>query len=326
MMQFPGELKICCVRCRPSRPASCAAVAYAEGAMSPAEVAALASLFPTRDLRVRWVRTGRDHLAQTSDILIVGVDAASVPGDRKGRQVSASRRPPRLSVLVALRHADVADHARADARGRRGRDSAPGQRGRAGRWPSSACWPATPPSRDPARKAGQVVAVLKAGGGVGATSLGVQAAHHWRPRARSGRKDLLCRSRSSVRRRRALFRPGRSPDRHRLPRGGRASGRNPVRHRAGGAQIGRPGPGRAARRDGARCPDAPAGRRAVERPEAGLRADHPGSAVGLDGLDQPRPSACRPDRPGDAAFGARMFIWSAGSLNSWRCRSSTDCR
>ena len=61
-------------------------------------------------------------------------------------------------------------------------------------------------------------------------------------------RDLFCRSRSAVRRRGALFRSRRSPDGHRLPRGRRSSRGNPIRHRAGGAQIRRPAAGGAARR------------------------------------------------------------------------------
>ena len=44
------------------------------------------------------------------------------------------------------------------------------------------------PGREPGRKQGQIVALLKAGGGVGATSLGVQAAYQLVGRAEADRK------------------------------------------------------------------------------------------------------------------------------------------
>src|SRR5438874_5089828 len=102
VMQFPGELKSAA-----SMPSgNVRRVVYAEGAMSPADVATLASLFPA----VVFEPAGSawpERLAHNTEILIVEVDAASVLEIEKSVKFLKTS-PVGLSVLIAMRHASVA--------------------------------------------------------------------------------------------------------------------------------------------------------------------------------------------------------------------------
>ena len=170
MMQFPGDLKSAA-----SMPAGNARrVAYAEGAMSPGEVAALAGLFPAlifEPAGSAWP----DHLGHNTEILIVELDATSVLEIEKAVKFLQAC-PSHLSVLVGMRHPSVAISRALTRAGAADIVPLPA---------TEAAWALgierlltrDTAVRNPARKSGQVVAMLKAGGGVGATSLGVQAAY-----------------------------------------------------------------------------------------------------------------------------------------------------
>lgn len=182
-MQFPGDLKS--AASMPS-PSGARRVLYTDGAMSPGDAAGLASLFPT----LQFEQAGfawPDQLPPNTEMLIVELDASSVLEVEKAARYLKTR-PSGLSVLVAMRHANVAI-SRALARA-----------GAADVIPlpaTEASWALAIErllTRDvavtPGRRAGQVVALLKAGGGVGATSLGVQAAHLLA--ARGGADAKIC--------------------------------------------------------------------------------------------------------------------------------------
>jgi len=182
-MQFPGELKSAASMASgsPRR------VAYIEGAISAGEIATLANLFPS----VVFEPAGSaspDKLGHNTEILIIELDAASSPEIE--RAINFLRNcPPRLSVLVALRHADVASSRALTHAGAADVLPVPG---------TEAAWALgierllarDTSGRGSARKSGQVVAMLKAGGGVGATSLGVQAAYLLA--ARAGADPGIC--------------------------------------------------------------------------------------------------------------------------------------
>jgi pilus assembly protein CpaE len=182
VMQFPGDLRsVAASSGNPMR------VAYIDEVIAPEEAAALASLFPTlvfEAIRSSWP----DHLTQGVDILIIGISAAS--GQQVERAVNFLRnRPARMQVLVALRDADVVSSRALTRAGAADVVPLPA---------NEAVWALSLErllSRetvfsDHGRKSGQVVALLKAGGGVGATSLGVQAAHLLA--ARAGADPKIC--------------------------------------------------------------------------------------------------------------------------------------
>ena len=183
MMQFPGDLRSVAASARAS--GSSQRVAYIDEIIAPDEVAALASLFPTlafEPIGSSWP----DHLAQGVDILIIGLSAAS--GHQVEKAVNFLRnRPARLQVVVALRDADVVSSRALTRAGAADVVPLPA---------SEAVWALTierllsrdTSSREAGRRQGQVVALLKAGGGVGATSLGVQSAHLLAGRAGTERK------------------------------------------------------------------------------------------------------------------------------------------
>jgi pilus assembly protein CpaE len=185
-MQFPGELKSAA-----SMPDHSSGhprrVAYAETAISPAEVATLAGLFPA----VVFERAGSpwpERLAQDTEVLILEVDAASVLEVEKAVRFLKTC-PPGLRVLIAMRHASVAISRALTRAGAADVVLLPA---------TDAAWALAierlltrdNSGRDPTRKSGQVVALLKAGGGVGATSLGVQAAYLLS--AKAGAKSKIC--------------------------------------------------------------------------------------------------------------------------------------
>jgi pilus assembly protein CpaE len=185
LMQFPGELKSVAASVQPSSRSQ--RVAYAEGAISSAEVAALASLFPTmafEPIGAAWP----NHPGHNVDILIIGLSAASSPDVEKTIHFLRTR-PPRLHVLVALRDADVVSSRALTRAGAADVIPLPA---------NEAVWALAierllardTSDRDHGRKPGQVVAVLKAGGGVGATSLSVQASYLLA--ARAGTNPKIC--------------------------------------------------------------------------------------------------------------------------------------
>ena len=185
VMQFPGDLRSVTASARASGTAQ--RVAYVNDVIAPAEVAALASLFPTlvfEPIGTSWP----DQFAQGVDILIIGISAAS--GQQVERAVNFLRnRPSRLQVLVALRDADVVSSRALTRAGAADVIPLPA---------NEAVWALglerllvrDASGRDPGRPKGQIVALLKAGGGVGATSLGVQAGYQLA--AKAGAEPRIC--------------------------------------------------------------------------------------------------------------------------------------
>lgn len=185
VMQFPGDLRSVAASARAS--GNQPRVAYADDVIAPAEIAALASLFPTlvfEPIGPTWP----DHFAQGIDILVIGISAAS--GQQIERAVNFLRnRPSRLQVLVALRDADVVSSRALTRAGAADVIPLPA---------NEAVWALAlerllardTSGHEPGRKQGQIVALLKAGGGVGATSLGVQTAHQLA--ARAGTDHKIC--------------------------------------------------------------------------------------------------------------------------------------
>jgi pilus assembly protein CpaE len=185
VMQFPGDMRSVAASARTS--GSQQRVAYADDVIGPTEIAALASLFPTlvfEPIGAAWP----DHLARGMDILILGISAAS--GQQVERAVNFLRnRPSRLHVLVALRDADVVSSRALTRAGAADVIPLPA---------TEAAWALglerllarDASGREPGRRQGQIVALLKAGGGVGATSLGVQMAHQLA--AKAGAESKIC--------------------------------------------------------------------------------------------------------------------------------------
>ena len=159
---------------RGKMPANAARVGIVEGAITREQVSGLISLFRDVEFESVGATWPERHSADTG-ILIVGVDAVS-PDDLNQAVRRLGRESKNVQVLVVLHNADVATtraivHAGAA-------DVLPAPFGEAAlalclerllvREPRQTGTPA---------KAGQIVALLKAGGGVGATSIGVQLAH-----------------------------------------------------------------------------------------------------------------------------------------------------
>jgi len=149
-------------------------VGYLLGALTPEEVAGLAGQFPGvifEPLGSSWP----DRLGAEIHVLIVGADAAS-PSDAGRIFMALKSKPQHVNVLVALRHADLASSRAFTRAGAADVLSVPaGEAALA--LAIERLLAREPVEREPARKSGQIVAVLKAGGGVGATALGVQTAH-----------------------------------------------------------------------------------------------------------------------------------------------------
>jgi len=185
-MQFPGDLRSASA----SGPVSGQShhIVYAEDAISTNEIAALASLFPNlvfERLGKKWP----EHFRANLNTLIIGVNADSNPEIEKAVNLVRAC-PPRLSVLVALRNADVASSRALTRAGAADVVPLPA---------SEAVWALaierllardSVPAREQGRKPGQVVALLKGGGGAGATSLGVQAAYQLA--AKVGERPGIC--------------------------------------------------------------------------------------------------------------------------------------
>jgi pilus assembly protein CpaE len=186
-MQFPGIFKSLAASA-PEQPSPKAVrVGYVEGVISSGEIAAMASQFPKvsfESIGSEFPRRPPPNLA----ILIVGVNAASVL-EMESAVTLLRTYPAKLGVLVALRNADVAGSRVLTRSGAADVIPIPS---------SEAAWALSLErlltrdtfDRDPGKKPGQVVALLKAGGGVGATSLGVQAAFSLA--ARGGESANIC--------------------------------------------------------------------------------------------------------------------------------------
>lgn len=185
-MQFPGDLRSTSASGRASGQSQ--RVVYTDGAMSPDEITALTGLFPNlvfERLSTKWP----EHFTPNLNILIVGVNAASNSEVEKATNLVRAC-PPRLHVLFALRNADVASSRALTRAGAADVIPLPA---------NDAVWALAierllardaTPSREHGKKPGQVVALLKAGGGAGATSLGVQAAYQLA--ARRGDNPGIC--------------------------------------------------------------------------------------------------------------------------------------
>jgi pilus assembly protein CpaE len=178
-MQFTKDLKTASVP--PSRIGH--RIAYAAGTISASEIAALQSLFPNlafEPLESEW--SGQS--APNVDILIFGTNAESQQDLSKIVKLLESY-AARLQVIVALHNADVISSRTLTRAGAADVIPLPA---------SEATWALAIErllahgrfDRAQPRKVGQAVALLKAGGGVGATSLGVQAAFSLAPRAGDG--------------------------------------------------------------------------------------------------------------------------------------------
>ncbi len=180
LMQFAGDLRTASVPASGSQHR----VAYAAGTISHNEVAALGSLFPHlifEPLESEW----SGYSSANVDILIFGISASSQQDLGKITKFLESC-PPRLQVIVALRDADVISSRALTRAGAADVIPMPA---------SEATWAlgierlvaSGKSDRAQGRKSGQAVALLKAGGGAGATSLGVQAAYSLSPKIREGK-------------------------------------------------------------------------------------------------------------------------------------------
>lgn len=158
---------------REKLPANAARVGIVEGAVSPDQATGLVSLFS--DVAFESVGASWPDRHSDIDILIVGVDAASAEEvNHAARRLG--REPGSVQVLVVLRNADVATtramvHAGAA-------DVLPSPFGEAALALCLERLLAREPRKAASRgRTGEVVAFLKAGGGVGASSVAVQMAH-----------------------------------------------------------------------------------------------------------------------------------------------------
>lgn len=171
-MEFAGRLRSLSARSREQMPANASRIGFVDGAIRPDQISMLASLFP--DLAFQSVGpVWPEHHALGFDFLFVTVDAMSAQDmDAAVRRLKAQAAS--LHIVVILRNADVINtralvHAGAA-------DVLPAPVSEAS---LALClerlFSREAGERVASRKPGQVVALLKAGGGVGATSLGVQA-------------------------------------------------------------------------------------------------------------------------------------------------------
>ena len=170
-MEFGGKLRFLSAREGKPKPADPARVGYVDGAATPEQMSALIALFPNagfRSMGTAWP----ERYAMEIDILIVAADSLSAR-DIETAVHRLKAQPPSLKTVVILHNADVANtralvHAGAA-------DVLPAPVSDAALALSLERLLIGRPALGDARKPGQVVALLKAGGGVGATSLGVQA-------------------------------------------------------------------------------------------------------------------------------------------------------
>jgi pilus assembly protein CpaE len=181
LMQFPGDLKFV-----PARRAGSQKVIYAPDTIAADDLTALVKLFPALAFEEMGGRS-IEKLPSGGHVLIVGASAVS-NADLERAYYLLKTHAAQNHVVIALRDADVAT-SRALTRG-----------GAADVIPlpaSEAMWAlglerllGRGSHGSPERKSGQVVVLLKAGGGVGATSLGVQASCLLA--ARSGATPGIC--------------------------------------------------------------------------------------------------------------------------------------
>jgi len=171
-MEFGGKMRSLSAREREQMPANASRIGFVDGAIRPEQISMLASLFP--DLAFQSVGPmWPDHHALGFDFLFVTVDAMSSQDmDAAIRRLKAQA--VSLHIVVILRNADVVNtrvlvHAGAA-------DVLPAPVSEAS---LALClerlFSREIGERGSVRRPGQVVALMKAGGGVGATSLGVQA-------------------------------------------------------------------------------------------------------------------------------------------------------
>lgn len=185
-MQFPGDMRSASTSGLASRPSQ--RVVYSEDAISADEVSALQGHFPNlvfERLGAKWP----EHFSPSLNVLIVSISASS--GHEVEKAIDLVRAcPSRLNVLIALRDADVVSSLALTRAGAADVIPLPA---------SQAVWTLAierllardgAPVRGEGRTPGQVVALLKAGGGVGATSLGVQAAYQLA--AKAGQNPGIC--------------------------------------------------------------------------------------------------------------------------------------
>ena len=148
-------------------------VCVAEGALGEdQQFASVAALFP--NARFDSIGAGwPDRMPSRCDLLIVAVDAAAaVEVDAAMRRLKAQ--PAEVNTLVVLRNADVTVTRRLMREGAADVIPAPANEAALAVSLDKILGPVS--QERPRRAGGQVVAVLKAGGGVGATSLCVQTA------------------------------------------------------------------------------------------------------------------------------------------------------
>lgn len=172
-MELAGKERFFSAGERDRMPANASRIGFVDGAIRPEHISTLGSLFP--DLAFQSVGpVWPDHHALGFDFLFVIVDAMSAQdmeaAIRRLRAQSAS-----LHIVVILRNADVINTRALSHAG--AADVLPAPVNDA---TLALClerlFSREVGERTPVRRPGQVVALLKAGGGVGATSLGVQSA------------------------------------------------------------------------------------------------------------------------------------------------------
>ncbi|HEY2444371.1 MAG TPA: hypothetical protein VGI20_01355 [Rhizomicrobium sp.] len=170
MIEFPRKLKQL-PEGKPM-PANARRVGYVEGAIGDADrVARVAALFPNvvfESVGPRWP----DRYSSHFDILIVFVDSQAEIGQALGR---LKARPPGLQFLLVLRRPDSLDASLLAGEGGADILSAPVSDAAVALSIERLLTRETA-QRGSLQKPGQMVAFLKAGGGVGATSLAVQIA------------------------------------------------------------------------------------------------------------------------------------------------------
>ena len=152
-----------------------AQVGYVDGVIgSPDRVASLASLFP----QVGFESVGQgwpDNPPHDLNALVVSVDCAT-PAEVEGACRRIGRRPKDPPVVIVLLNADVATTRRLMRAGAADVLPAPVSEAALTLSLERLLARTDDPLPRPPKREGQVVALMKAGGGVGATSLGVQLA------------------------------------------------------------------------------------------------------------------------------------------------------
>jgi pilus assembly protein CpaE len=186
-MEFLGRLRSFVEPGADRRKADARNVGLVDGAISAGELSALVPLLPNVQFEAVGA-TWPERYSQNMDVLIVGLDAASATDVEEAIR-RLNLRPSWLQFLVVLRNADVPTSRALTRAG--AADVLPAPTSEAALTLSLERLLAHETTdRAQIRKSGQVVAVLKAGGGVGATSLAVQAAHILAERG--GKSSRVC--------------------------------------------------------------------------------------------------------------------------------------